>query len=280
MISVKRYFVLLNLLLLTGIIFYGVGIFYRVTESKIATTPTPTKVTAPGSTQGHLATSPYTHYQPVVKRDLFNTAKTVSQSSAIDVNALKPTLLNLKLWGTVVDENRVRAYAVVEDLQTRQQGLYRPGDSIQNATVKLILREKIILNVDGKDEVLEMASTASSPQPAPARSRPVRGRSIHLDRAFISNATQDIGSLMKQVRITPHSENGQPAGLRVTNIKPGSVFRKIGLRNGDVLASVSGKKITSVEDMVELYTNLQSSDKIDVQVKRRNRLQTITYNIQ
>lgn len=280
MTSVKRYFVLLNLLLLTGIIFYGVGIFYRVTESKIATTPTITKVAAPGSTQGHLATSPYAHYQSIASRDLFNTAKTVSQNAAIDVDALKPTQLNLKLWGTVVDENRVRAYAVVEDLQTRQQGLYRPGDSIQNATVKLILREKVILNVDGKDEVLEMASADAAPSPATARHRPARGRSIHLDRAFINNATQDIGSLMKQVRITPHSENGQPAGLRVTNIRPGSVFRKIGLRNGDVLASVSGKKITSIQDMVELYTNLQSSDRIDVQVKRRNRLQTITYNIQ
>lgn len=280
MISVKRYFILLNLLLLTGIIFYGVGLFYRVTESKITTTPAATKVADQGSTQGHLATSPYAHYQPIAKRDLFNTAKTVNQNAAIDVDALKPTQLNLKLWGTVVDENRVRAYAVVEDLQTRQQGLYRPGNSIQNATVKLILREKIILNVDGKDEVLEMASAASSPQPAPARHRPVRGRSIHLDRAFVSNATQDIGSLMKQVRITPHSENGELAGLRITNIKPGSVFRKIGLRNGDVLASVSGKKITSVEDMVNLYTNLKSSDRIDVQVKRRNRLQTITYNIQ
>ena len=125
MASVKKYFVLLNLFLLTGVVYYGIGIFYKVTASKMDTTrTTPTEV-APGLTESQSVASPYGHYQPIMARDLFHTAKTAGQNTDIDINALKPTQLSLKLWGTVADEDREAAYAVVEDLQTRQQGLYQ-----------------------------------------------------------------------------------------------------------------------------------------------------------
>jgi general secretion pathway protein C len=281
MSSVKKYFALLNLLLLTGVVYYGVGIFYTVTTSKIDPTRTTPTAVAPGLTESRSAASPYEHYRPIMARDLFHTAKTVGQKAAIDIDALKPTELKVKLWGTVADENPDRAYAVVEDLQSRQQGLYRPGDTIQAATVKLILREKVILNVDGKDEVLEIASAVSSAAPVKKRARRTApGRKIALRRALINAATSDIGNLMNQVKIEPALEKGQPAGLRVMDIKPGSIFRRMGLRNGDILTAVAGAPVQSVQDMATLYESLKNASRVEVQVKRRNRLQTITYNIQ
>ena len=281
MVSAKKYFVFLNLFLITGVVYYSVGIFYKVAGSKMDTTRTSQTIAAPGLAKSQTATSPYAHYQPIMARDLFNTAKTVDQKDTINVEALQPTQLNLKLWGTVAEENRTRAYAVIEDLQSRQQGLYRPGDAIQNAVIKLILREKVILSVDGKDEVLEMASVVVNAPPAKTRNRTAaRGRSIRLERSFVNMATRDIGQLMNQVRIEQVLENGQPAGLKVTDMRPGSVFRRIGLRNGDVLIAVAGKPVQSVNDMAELYQSLKTSSRVEVQVKRRNRLQTITYDIQ
>ncbi len=37
------------------------------------------------------------------------------------------------------------------------------------------------------------------------------------------------------------------SGLRITNIKTGSVFTKMGLRNGDVILGVNDKTITGSE---------------------------------
>ncbi len=281
MVSVKKYFILLNLVLLTGVVYYGIGIFYRVTASKMGPIRTAPPAVAPGLAESRSADSPYGHYQPIIARDLFSTAKTAGQTAAIDIDALKLTKLNLKLWGTVADEDPDRAYAVVEDLQTRKQGLYRPGDTIQDATVKLILREKVILSVDGKDEVLEIASAVSNAAPVKKHAmRTAPGRKISLRRSMVSNATSDIGNLMKQVKIEQALENGQPVGLRVMDIKPGSIFRRMGLRNGDVLTAVSGSQVQSVKDMAALYQSLQNTSRVEVLLKRRNRLQTITYNIQ
>jgi type II secretory pathway component PulC len=54
------------------------------------------------------------------------------------------------------------SYAVIEDTKLRKQTLYRVNDTVQNATVKEIHREKVILDVDGAYEVLEMEKIISA----------------------------------------------------------------------------------------------------------------------
>jgi hypothetical protein len=77
--------------------------------------------------------------------------KTESESIAVD--ALKRTDLNLKLWGTITG-NGVSAQAIIEETTHRRQKLYRAGDVVQNATIKMIFREKVVLSVDDRYEIL------------------------------------------------------------------------------------------------------------------------------
>ena len=53
----------------------------------------------------------------------------------------------------------------------------------------------------------------------------------------------------------------------------------MGLRNGDVLRSVDGQEIRSVDDALRLYENLKNSDSVTVELERRGRNRTINYNI-
>ena len=96
---------------------------------------------------------------------------------------------------------------------------------------------------------------------------------------MINEAMQDISKLMTEITIQPHLEDGQPAGLALQNIQPNSVFRRMGLRNGDVLMGVDGQEIRSVDDALKLYQNLKDSDNVNVQLKRRGQERTINYNI-
>jgi len=277
----RKTFIFLNLALLGAIVYYGVAIFYKVTAAQLEQVPVPPE-NRPGSVdRAAAAQRPFKYYTAIETRDLFKTKTGPSKKAAVDVNTLDATKLELKLWGTVADENSQRAYAVIEDLKTRRQGLFRPGDSIQDATVRMILREKVVLNVGGRDEILEMAGPVTAQAPPNRRSRKIgTGRKIAVKRALIADAAQDIGSLMQQARIAPHLEDGQPTGLLLTNIKPGSIFRRLGLRNGDVLTSVAGNPVTTVDAVTKLYAELKSANTVVVQIKRRNRLQMLTYDIQ
>jgi ankyrin repeat protein len=63
--------------------------------------------------------------------------------------------LKLRLWGTITGSN-ISAYAIIEDTTTRKQKLYKKSDEIQNATVIMIFREKVVLRVGDHLEILEI----------------------------------------------------------------------------------------------------------------------------
>ncbi len=288
---VNRYFNIANILLVTAGVYLLVNGFYSIVTAKFdndaaSTLSTPSD---PPPAPEQRSKAPLSQYRAIVNRDIFNTApqEAKPQPQKVDLEALKETDLKLKLWGTVSRQNGA-AYAVIEDTKTRQQNLYRTGDSIQNATVKMILREKVVLRVNESDEILTMEeiakgrSRSSGKQSRQAARLPVSSytRKITLNRASIENALENIGQLMDQATIRPHIEDGRPAGIAITGIRPNAIFRKMRLRNGDVITGVNGRSIESVEDAISVFEDLTTSSEIKVDIKRRGRNQTLDYKIE
>jgi general secretion pathway protein C len=55
------------------------------------------------------------------------------------------------------------SYAVIEDKKATGQNLYRVGDRVQDALIKMILREGVVLDVGGgKDEILQIEEMAAA----------------------------------------------------------------------------------------------------------------------
>jgi general secretion pathway protein C len=291
---INRYFTIANFLLITAGVYLGVITFYTlitarldyglsapVSASQVA--PTPVKYTK----------NPISDYNLIAGRNIFNvstqTGAPEPKTEKVEIDKLKETDLKLKLWGTVTGQNK-RAYAVIEDTKAREQNLYRAGDSIQNAVVKIILREKVVLRVGKSDEILTMEEmraskggrsprtrTGSRPKKLPVSSYP---RKIRLKGDQIQQAMENLGQLMEQANLRPHMENGQPAGISITGIKPNAIFRKMRLRNGDVITGVNGSSIESVEDAVKVVEQLSSGSDIQLQIKRRGREQRLDYSIE
>jgi general secretion pathway protein C len=291
---VNRYFTIANLLLATAGVYFGVSIFYAVLTAGLDSGPPP--VPAAGRTLSVGPESPggVADYQAIVDRNLFNTGKKPLAESGkgaagIDVDKLKQTGLKLKLWGTGIGPDG-QTYAVIEDPKTREQLLYRPGDTVQKAAVKMVLRQKVVLNVDGRDEVLIMEEPgiirAAAPGPAAtAEAAPAPrlaaepGEQVALTGEQVEKAMEDIGDLLSQATFRPYIEDGHPAGISITGIKPNAIFRKLRLRNGDVITGVNNQSIASVDDAMKVFGTLSADGPIQVQVKRRGREETLEYKI-
>ena len=170
---------------------------------------------------------------------------------------------------------------MIENIGKNEQRLYRSGDAIENAIVELILKDKVILQIDAKNEVLAMQKLVSSGQPSilQAPAQDPAGKSILLSRDQIDDAVQNINELMRQIKIRPHFLDGKPDGLAVAGIQPNSIFREMGLQNGDIITGVNGKKIESVDDALTLYQNIKAGDMVTVQLKRRGAAEVISYQI-
>ena len=52
--------------------------------------------------------------------------------------------------------------------------------------------------------------------------------------------------LLTQARAVPYFKQGKSVGLRLFAIKAGSLFEKIGLKNGDKVVAMSGKTTESI----------------------------------
>ena len=293
MMTAKKYFMIANLLLITAGVYLGVSAVYTISKSWMSPAAIPQALPDRAPIKQQDDHPPLARYGAITKRNLFNTRPdaAAAPAKAINIDNLKETELKLKLWGTVTGEGR-RAYAVIEDTKTRRQNLYRVGDSVQEATLKLILRQKVVLSVNDRDEVLGMeeAGTAkrSGAGPRVARKEPAtprlpvspNPRQLTLKGDQIENALENLDQLMEQARIRPHIEDGKPSGISITGIKPNTVFRKMRLRNGDIITGVNGTPIESVEDAMQIFGDLSSAPEVQLEIKRRGRKRVLNYKIE
>jgi len=287
-VLMNKIFITVNLALLTFGIYLGVSGFYRIITAQVILESPKSNMKKIDIVEREIY-RPLLFYKAIIDRNLFKTGMQAGEkrkSNNVNLDEIKQTELNLKLWGTITGLEAY-AFAVIEETKNRTQSLYRTGDTIQNATVKLILREKVVLNVDGRDEILEIeqldAQKKRGVSAISSRSRrdskPLRAQKITLRRAQIQSAMENVSDLMSQVKIRPHFENGQPDGLTLSSLKPRSIFRKMGLRNGDIITGIDGSPIQTVDDALKFYENLTSSSNVALQLKRRGREKAIEYKI-
>jgi general secretion pathway protein C len=289
----KIYYVIFNIIAITIIIYIGVDIFNRFVSMKFTQVEVKVTQSIPEQEQPAAARSTLNHYQPITDRNIFSKVN-VSPAKSEEGNAIKITSLKLTLLGTIAGDSKTST-AFIEEAATKTQGLYRVGDNIQGAVIKSITRNKVIIKMGNRDEILEMGedllsgvltgtNVTSNPGMAQTVSQPLPAaltgaeRDISMNRTEVNESLKDLNGLLSQASIQPHSTDGQPDGLAVSGIKAGSIFRKMGLRNGDIVKSVNNEAIKTPEDLISMYNELKTAPDISVQILRRGQERSLNYN--
>ena len=104
----------------------------------------------------------------------------------------------------------------------------------------------------------------------------------HIDRGLLDEKLQDLGALGREARVIPNydRESGSYKGFKLIGVRPNSLYRNIGIRSGDVILQVNGEEMNSPSKALELFTKLQTSNAISLDIKRRGKVETLTYKIQ
>jgi general secretion pathway protein C len=95
----------------------------------------------------------------------------------------------------------------------------------------------------------------------------------------VNKALNNLAELSTQARIVPAFEGGKTVGFKLFSIRPGSLYSKIGLQNGDVITRINGYEMTDPAKGLEIYTKLKDSKSVTVDMKRRGTPMTLDYNI-
>ena len=284
-----RYTTIFNFVALSILLFISVDIFYRIVSAQLNDVGIrENAVVLPSPTKGY-GKPPLSSYRAITERNIFGSLESASEETKpSEYENLEPTSLKLALVGTVAGSDEDAA-AFIEETDKRRQELYRVGDSVKDATLKAILEGKVVLSVDGKDEILTMkepsssrSSSSSALRESSTTSRAVTpqrrstGVTRTIRRSDIQKSLEDVSGLLNQARIVPAPSDD---GFAVSNIKSGSLFAKMGLRNGDIVQGVDDRPITGTEDVVSFYRELGSASNITLNIVRNGRQVSLPFRI-
>lgn len=100
-----------------------------------------------------------------------------------------------------------------------------------------------------------------------------------VSRSMIDKQLADMQKLQQDARVIPHYKDKDYAGFKLVGVRPGSLYRALGIRSGDVITSINGDKIDSPNKALQLFESLKNSSDIAVEIERRGQPKTLSYKI-
>lgn len=205
-----------------------------------------------------------------------------------------PSTLPIQLVGTIVHANPARSIATVLLRNKNEQVPVKVGGEIPDglATVTLIERTKLTFrnSQSGRLEYIEMndESRLSFNSAGPAQTTKQVGEvtqksetEFELKRDDITKLTSNLPEVLQQARAVPRmGPGGQIECFSLADIKPGSIYERLGLRRGDCIKSVNGERIDSPGKAMDMYNALRgNANAIEIGIERGGRDESMNYSI-
>jgi general secretion pathway protein C len=225
--------------------------------------------------------SPLQNYSVITERNLFlSTLKAISDKQldgGVFGSSQEVTSFDLK--GTVAGGSSF-GFIVIEEKGKNKQRLYRLGDMIGSARLIKITRNTAIIKSGDREITLKIKETPEgsllSRSQAPQASIPSSG--MALSKSEINEKLRDLKTILTQAVVRPYFEAGTQEGLIVSDIKPDSLYQKLGLQNGDIIIDVNSKRMQTADDALQMVNIMQSGGSIAMSLKRNGKVETINYS--
>ena len=221
----------------------------------------------------------------------------------LDPNDLKPCSLSASLRATLVADGAPEwSLAVIHDSGSRETGVYSINEGTNtiggDATLVEIRSREIVVRRRDHFELCQAEGEGGKPappsRPRAGRERPtpepetsddgavtkVAANSWDVSKDYLDNdIMSNLSKVATQARIVPSFKNGKPNGFKLFSIKPGSIYSKIGLQNGDVIGKINGYEMNSPDKALEIYQKLKDATSVTVELQRRGQPMTFNYAI-
>jgi type II secretory pathway component PulC len=244
---------------------------------------TPSLIKTPPPDTGPISAEPLS--PPVAVAAVPTTAK--------EKEVRKPQIIqpDIVLHGTFIDEQIQMALIETDDRQQRWFNLkeYLNADFYLDS----IFNDHVLIRDTGNTTALEIriadgGATQELPDIVPAMPAhawveslpPVPGidrvetNHYRIRRDLVIKELQS-GEIFKQVLVIPQGTGG----FSINRIKEGSMVEVIGLRVGDTIHKINDKPLTNITDVLDLYKNLDTLEKVDVEINRMNEAQHLYYEL-
>jgi len=269
----SRYRLLVDLAVATLLVWLTVGIVMSVVGQAIYQYPDP-EVGTNQTAVAARAPLRLEDYALINERDLMHlAAKPLTGGLSGENSAVDAAQLGVKLVGTIAGPVFF-ARAIIDE--GGNQALYKIGERIKGAEIVAIYRNKIILNVGGREQMLAVDPAAAGDAAANAGAEQPAAPLGQLTGPPGGNLMMpELSRTVGQARISPFFRSGDPYGFRISGVSPGSAVYNVGVRSGDILRSVGGQPVRTPEDLNRASSRYRNSSRVAVEIERDGASQTI-----
>lgn len=220
--------------------------------------------------------------QPLLAAHLFGQVSQELTGGRLD--NLPISSLNLVLTGVIASASG--GYALIS-VNGQPQEPFAVGQTVTGgAELQAVYPDRVVIRRNGVLESLllegadktpaeQWATPASTSRPVPAPGNIVQETGanrymVERDQLAAQFRTPD---LLKQATVVP-SGNG---GFLVKQMQPGSLYEKLGLRPGDVIKSINGQPLNSMEDAIRLYQQMPNIGDVQMEIMRGGKPEQLYY---
>lgn len=112
--------------------------------------------------------------------------------------------------------------------------------------------------------------------------KPTGPHRFEVDRRALLTALEDTEALSRAARIIPNYVMGRPQGLKLVGLRPGSIYRALGLRSGDIVLAINGRTVDQLPSVLDAYDWLESLEgpsEATLTISRRGREIQLHYDL-
>jgi general secretion pathway protein C len=219
----------------------------------------------------------------ILSRNLFGLEQAASTlRPGADDSAPAMTVTGFTLRGTAATGDG-EGYAVFESPEGKQ-GVFSVGEKIFDGPllVSVSRRKAVVKTATG---LLTVEITEPEPR-SRSEAEQVNGsiRRIGADRFLVArseieNSLDNLTQTITQVRATPFLQNGKAIGFRLFNVRKGSIFERMGIKNGDVVREVNGTVIDSPAAASGLLDVIRTAENLELKLLRQGKPLSLSYTV-
>jgi general secretion pathway protein C len=186
-----------------------------------------------------------------------------------------PSPLMLSLIGTFITQGQ-EPYAIIEDKKKNTQDMFLLEQSVfEQATLKKIYQDRVEIERNGKLEVLKLDDIGGSGAGVVSSG----ADDFVIEEAELDKGLENLPLLLTQARAVPYFKDGRSIGLRLFAIKTGSLYEKVGLKNGDILKTINGNNLGDISQALKLFEQLKQERSITLILERDRQDKEFKYTI-
>ncbi len=181
------------------------------------------------------------------------------------------------------------ARATFKEKDKEEADEFRIGEKISGYKLKTIADHYVVIAKNGLNLKVEIGQTIkeakvvyeemmkTTNKPIPEKDMVAAERkSIPISRTDFEKYLKNPADLYKDARFGPNLVNGKIDGYKIYQVAATHIFYHLGARGGDIVKRVNGMPLNDTEKMLEIWAAIKNSQKVTVDLERKEKI--ITYD--